>query len=279
MITKIDWISFSVPVRYPENVALTSAPQYVSRAILDTAGQGWVQAFHDVEFEYGGGRAPFTHSMRASDYGVFIWFSLKQPFVLVEISGRGCDYLSDTGTLPAVLHSVRERVTRLDVACDMLCDTKPVDFVNCREGAKFKSGSEMRSEMGETVYLGSQKSNRYARVYRYNPPHPRAAFLRCEMVLRDQDAKDTTNAILFHGLSQTAAALGGVFGWTHSEWKLTPPTDLELQAFRPDRHGGKTEYWLHAQVLPAIEKLLREGKTEQFDSFLQKLLDLRNNNR
>lgn len=130
----------------------------------------------------------------------------------------------------------------------------------------------MRSESGETCYLGSQKSNRYARVYRYHPPHPRAAFLRCEMVCRDQDAKDTANAILHHGLRNTAAALGGVFGWTHSDWTLTPPTDLELAAYRADRHGGKTEYWLHAQVIPALRKLKREGKIEQLESFKNAML-------
>lgn len=274
MITKVDWISFSVPVHYPDNCALVNAPLYAAEAVQKLAGAGWLEAFSDQEFEYGGGRAPFTHSFRAPDQGLFIWFSMKQPFVLVEISGRGCDFLDERGLLVDILKAVRERITRLDVACDMLTDTKPADFVKERTNFKFKSGSEMRSESGETCYLGSQKSNRYARVYRYFPPHPRSNFLRCEMVCRDQDAKDTAQAIIVHGSGNTAAALGEVFGWTHPDWKLNPPTDLELTAFRPDRHGGKTEFWLHAQVLPALEKMWREGKTEQVESFKQALLDV-----
>jgi len=272
MIIKVDWLSFTVPVQYPTDMRQANVWKYSSRAVARMGGEAWEKAFSDAEFEHGNGRAPFAGSLRCAERGTFIWYASNVPFVLVEFSGIGCDFLRASGVFESVLAAARDKVTRLDVACDMLTDTKPLTFSEARSNKRFKSGGHQFSDQGETVYVGSQKSNRFTRVYRYNPPHPRSNFLRCEMVVRDQEAKDTANAVLVHGVEQTAAALGSVFGWEHPDWKLNPPTELELKAFRPDRHGGKTEYWLHSQVMPAVEKLWKDGKKEQVQSFLDGIL-------
>lgn len=158
-----------------------------------------------------------------------------------------------------LLTSISGHLTRLDIACDMLCLTRPNEFAGERRSGRFSAWSEVVSASGHTIYVGARSSDRYARVYRYNEPHPRAHLLRCEFVLKGKQAQQAAQTIKSDGLTAYTAALGNTFGWQHSDWLLGGLTDAEATAWRPERRQGKTVRWIYASVVPALLKLHREG--------------------
>lgn len=257
----IDWLSFTIKRRVSEDEGdnerktlndVITALDELSPVILEVMdiGNGW---------QWGSGRKPYRASWQRTDFGMSIYIHPNLPHALIEITGKGCASLSENPLAVDFLRAVAPRLTRLDLACDMLTDVRPLDFVKMREAGRFKSHSEVVSESGETCYIGSKQSNRYARVYRYNEPHERSHLLRCEYVVKAEDAKATAEAILKEGHYAVASALGDQYGWQHPQWRVLPPSEIELKAYRPDRKEGKTLYWLSDTVAPLLVRLEREG--------------------
>lgn len=259
MQINIDWLSFTVkrPVGEgdTENKALTdviTALEELSPSILDVmeVENGW---------KWGSGRKPYKTSFHRADFGMSIYLHPRLPHALIEITGKGCATLGEHAAALTFLEAVSPRLTRLDLACDMLTETRPKTFAGQRLPGRFKSHSEAFSESGETVYIGSKHSNRYARCYRYNPPHERSHLLRVEYVIKAEDAKLTAAAIIRDGHYAVATALGEQYGWLSPEWHVLPPTDIELKAYRPERREGKTLFWLNDTIAPLLVRLQREG--------------------
>lgn len=259
MITKIDWLSFTLTLGQGEPI-----PQHRLAAAIKDALEAFSPTVYDAlvggyDFEIRKGRPPYSTGFARSDSGCYIFCNGALPHFLIEVTGRGCDALADREDALNVLQAVASRLTRIDVASDMLCDTNPLDFVATRKEGRFSAHSEVVSQSGTTCYVGSRTSNRYARVYRYNAPHERAHLLRAEHVAKAEDAKLTAQAILSDGIDSVAAAMGQAFGWQHTSW-LTPSLNRsELAVWRPERHAGKTLFWLNNAVAPALLKLCREG--------------------
>lgn len=259
MIIKIDWISFTVALEPAEDWNELDAVYAAGAAILDLSEQipDWLRLREALE--PGDGRAPYRNSWRGSMPGVVIMTGPTLPHALVEISGRACAILALNQTLLPLLAVVQDNLTRLDIACDMLTDTDPVEFANSRLPGRFKSHSEFVSASGSTAYVGSRTSDRYARVYRYNEPHERAHLLRCEYVVKKENARLTAASVLANGLDNVAAAMGNQFGWTHPDWIVEDPDEIELKMHRPERREGKTLYWLADTVAPLLVRLQQEG--------------------
>ena len=258
MLIKVDWISFSIPVDVMEDGTDYDSLNSVSDALDDLHPDmaTWLGLQEGVEA--GKGRAPYRVSWRSPSGGVVVFTHPAINHALIEVSGRGTDELIANSNLRDCLAAAAHRVTRLDIACDMLTDIRPPAFAERRNVKRFKAQGHIISESGETYYVGARSSSRYARVYRYNPPLERAAFLRAEMVIKGEDAKRTCEAVLSTGLEATASALGDAFGWEHPLWQINA-TSAELEAYRPDRREGKTLYWLADTIAPLLARLHREG--------------------
>lgn len=279
MLVKVDWLSFSVllsEVDTPRTVIdhanhCLEVLQKLHPDILAWLGYG--------DVEWGSGRKPYSHSVTWADHGITLFFNPRLPHALVEISGKGCDYVDQIGHGVELLEAVKHRATRIDIAADMLTDVDPLTFTAKREEGRFKSHSEATSESGTTAYIGSRTSNRYARVYRYNDPHPRAHLLRSEFVLKAQDAKLTIAAILNDGLLAVAKKLGEQFGWLHDAWNVDEANETELKAYRPERREGKTLFWLHDTIAPLLARLHLEGQLDmsEFFSVVQQHIDQKSN--
>lgn len=259
MLTKIDWISFTVRRVVEEGDTERSA-----------LGQGWdaleelwedcynaLNVTHDWTWQKG--RKPYAASYRSPDNGVAIFVHPRLDHILFEISGRGCDTLAKYEHAEAFLESIAGRLTRLDVAVDMHTDTSPTDFLAEREMKRFKSSGIQTSESGITCYIGSRTSNRYACVYRYNPPHERSHLLRSEFRMKAEDAEYCARAILAEGLPAVAKTLGDQFGWRHPDWQPDAEDAAILRVWRPERGAGKTLFWLADTIAPLLVKLHNEG--------------------
>jgi hypothetical protein len=267
----IDWLSFTLDVPEIGDRQAWVIHKYIDDQMSIVLGELWTTINGGIDgWELSSGRPPYGASYR-TDKGISIYYNARLPHCLIEVSGRGCEYLQSLGILKRLIQWVHLKVTRIDIAVDMHCATSPSDFVKESQSARFKSRQSVTSETGDTEYIGSRSSERYCRVYRYAPPHPRHAFLRAEMVFRKQNAKLFVEKAIQCGFDLTALALGAgqVYGFEHASWNLSG-NEIPLSSWTPEREQGKTVRWLISQVAPAFQKLVSEGVIEDPQAFFDR---------
>jgi len=277
MFVSIDWLSFTVEMEVSQLQMAFSIFDRVAQAMqqqFPLAKRAFVDGY---TFTPRMGRAPYSAAMQRDDKGVMAFAHQRIANALFEVGGIGLDALGSLEAELAVMSEVQSRLTRVDIACDIFTETRPDEFAKQRGNEKFKAWSESVSESGHTVYVGSKTSDRYARVYRYNAPHPRSQFLRVEHVLKAEQAKLAVQSIETNGLEVFVAMLGNTFGWTHTDWSPNVDTDEAAAAWRPERRQGKTVAWMFGTVFPSMHKLIDEGALTCSDVrewFAQKGIDI-----
>jgi len=219
------------------------------------------------------GRAPYSMRWDAQEGGISVFGSPTLPHALVELSGTGCERLRGYGVLDALIAATANSCSRLDLAADMPCNEKPSSFIANAAVERFVSRSVWESGDGETCYLGSMKSERYARVYRYNPPHPRSHLLRAEHVFRKRAAKVAVGVLLAEGIDALTVASGAFYGWTSDNWQPhVIDTMPELGSGQTRKRQKNTAYWLYTQVAHALKKQVKLGDVE-LDHYIKFLQD------
>ena len=259
MFVSIDWLSFGYEMDGGQMGMAFSLFERVGKQIERQYPKVYERMLAGHEWTPRTARAPYNASMLRADHGATVFAHQMLNHGLVEVGGIGMDTLGGVEAEIEIAREVAPRLTRIDIAVDIFCDVQPDAFCSLRDGKRFKSWGEQKSESGHTIYVGSRTSDRYARVYRYYEPHPRHQFLRVEHVLKAEQAKAAVAQIHAEGLDAFVAMLGNTFGWTHPIWTPESDTDAAVKAWRPERRAGKTVMWLHSQVVPAIVKLHREG--------------------
>lgn len=272
MPTKIDWISFTLPLecvvsRHPED-----GKPYVRYGVRDLYPQAcdWVSSFPDLK-ETGGNRI-FDRGFHSKLGGFSIFQKQGKPFTLFEFTGTGVEALREAGLLAKMIVHHKERLTRIDIAMDWECDVTPKEFAEQRDNQRFEHYCDIYSETGSTYYVGSKKSERFCRVYRYSEPHPRSHLLRAEFQLKTVYAKQIGAQLRKKTLSTIGYELLEAFGFCH-HLVIVPDGTQKFKAPRANR-SGNTERWLLAQVLPAIKKLVEEGNTDVVELFNKRVYDL-----
>lgn len=153
------------------------------------------------------------------DNHTFIWVNQRGLF-LIEHTGAGCDHLHERGLLSQLIHDQKDNATRIDIATDILCDVRPTEFVEQRTSEKTSATGHVKSDSGETCYVGSRKSDRTCKVYRYDGKHPRAQFLRIEYTYKRENAKKIASMLDMFAVQDVAISSGNRYEWTHEVWKL-----------------------------------------------------------
>jgi len=209
-------------------------------------------------------RAPYSFARRSDDCTRTLYVHPLASHYTIEVSGTYCAHLSTEW--PDILRSWDGCISRLDIAVGMPCDISPFDFEAAITDSGQKTRSQFLSGTGQTVYRGSRSSNRYARIYRYNPPHPRAHLLRAEFQLKSEYANATARE-LAGGATVTAiaAGLGQTFGFSHPVWELRDnPIHIKVPSHA---QSGNTVHWLTNTVAPLLRRLQREGKLDAREWF------------
>jgi len=197
-----------------------------------------------------------------------VFASVELMHFTVEISGQGCELLHEQNLMGSILSRIHDRVTRIDIACDIETKTKPREFVSAMKHERMRSSGYQQSSTGETCYVGSQKSERYARVYRYNAPHPREHLLRIEHVFRRKDAKHVAYQCVENDLQAIAQACAVSFGWGHSDWQTVAVDDINLSPISGDRKGNNTVFWLVHSCASAFKRQVKNGTIKDPQEFL-----------
>jgi hypothetical protein len=257
----VDWISFTLPYSSMFQKIESTSIIEIKPHIRDEYPHisDYIMSFPDLE--QGRGRKMFDTSFRSSIGGFTIYQRHSLKFTLFEFSGTGCAVLRKRKSMKDFIRLYGDRFTRIDCTTDIETDVDPLEFIKNRSTERFSSYSTEKSETGVTHYVGSKTSDRFARVYRYNPPHPRSHLLRVEHVLRNDEAKNVAAIMENRSLSAVQSALGNTFGWTNSAW-TEKRNDAPIKAAPRDIRQGKTERWLMSSVLPAIRRLIDEGSEE-----------------
>lgn len=218
---------------------------------------------------------PYRRAIQCPEHGFRMEWGGGANTILIMCPGKACAHLAELGRLNDLVYRKANHCTRIDFAVDMLCTTKPAEFVNARTSKKHKNIAFHQSDEGETCYVGSWSSDRFARVYRYNPPHERANWLRAEHVFKGKQAKAFAHQVNIATADGAVAFVGDIYGWGHKVW-VQPPTTLEekalFKAWIPERHASKTLKWLEEVCIASIVRLWNEGEIENpYEWFAQRM--------
>lgn len=244
---KVDYLSFTF---YSEKVG--SVGNYL---LIQTIFDEMPAHIHQGEWKYAPKRMGFDIGFNFNNH-TFVWAS-HQGLILVEHTGVGCSLLESEGHLATVIETYKDRLSRIDIATDIFCEASPLEFAEKREAGRISASGFQTSKTGETVYIGSKKSDRTAKVYRYNYPHPRHEWLRIEYTYRGEQARKAANYLTNNSLADLALVSAERYKWMHEDWKPAQNQLNELKAWRPERKAGKTVMWIYSQVIPAIAKLVK----------------------
>lgn len=269
MRTHIDWLTFTISMVYTDESA---------EAYANAIANGFIQMFGAdlVAAVFGGNwakaersRAPYTDTWSDAERGFSLYASPNLTHACVEISGQGCERIIELGLMERTLSACAERVTRIDIASDIETSTQPAEFVTIVSHERMRANGMQNSETGQTCYVGSKKSDRYARVYRYYAPHPRAHLLRIEHVFRRKYAKSVAKAILDTSLASIANAAGKAFGWAHSDWQPEAAEHADISIVATERGSSSTISWLVRSVAPSIRRLIEDGTIRDPQAFFE----------
>lgn len=256
--TNIDWLSFTRVA--PRKIEQAAELYHIARRELRSiSNEHEAYIFDGTGFDRCASRPPFSYALERLDHGVRIYGGGPLDLISYEISGRACEGIRGYANASEFLAPIVGNLTRLDCASDIAAATRPSEFSNQRSHKGFRNISFISSDTGETVYVGSPKSDRFCRCYRYNPPHPRSGLLRVEFVFRKGLAKSAGEALINAGSWEVfTSQLGNTWGFTHPVWQPGNQTDERLKSPKLARGDEKTEVWLYKQVAPAIQRLLKE---------------------
>lgn len=275
MRTHVDWLTFTLTPRYKSTYPDRTTQEEIYQDAIEHA---FIATFGVAitETVFGGAwdkkersRAPYVDAWGLGERGITVYASPTLNHLCVEISGQGCEALISSEELDRVLVCVADRVTRIDVASDIKTATRPTEFVATINHERMRASGYQNSESGETCYVGSQKSDRYARVYRYNPPHPRADLLRIEHVFRRDYAKKVASELINASVEAIAASSGLAFGWAHETWDVAQDKGADISIIHEKRATGKTVFWLIDSCASAFKRLCADGTIKDPEAFLR----------
>jgi hypothetical protein len=272
MDAKIDYLSFTMPLNFGGVGHGEEAHGAIGNYMESMHCYSLLALLTNAKVQQNNGRKIYGAGLFFPEHNVSIWWGGVSNHVLIEISGVGCQQLRDIAGMNTLLEAVKDRTTRIDVAVDLPDAGKPADFVLKKKENRFRVTETMDTDTGWTQYVGSRKSERFARVYLYAPPHPRSGVMRVEHVLRGDYAKVMANAIITTSLIEQVSVLGNTFGCGHERWQPDMTTDGKLKAQRHDKDDAATLRWLIKAVAPALIKAHKIGLIDALTFFEKHVL-------
>ena len=259
MHCKLDYIAFSVPTRFLFEAGDLDDEQKAHDVLTAFLGEWWSPIASGHRWERYKTKGFYHTRLFDAEAKISIFIGDVNRHVYVEIGGQALDYIRALGSYENLCEKVATRASRVDLAVDFGTQLPVSQFVDNNYKGRFKAGGNVFSEDGETSYVGSWKGERFARVYRYHDPHPRSKFLRAEVVLRANYAKQAL--AIRNAEGDVAAVIAGhkPFQWQSELWKPDVATESEIKSHRSDKESASTLRWLNGDVAECIARLHREG--------------------
>ena len=272
IMVHVDWLTIVGRRQAQENDWTVHSAYITAAQDLDDRSSIFREAVgNPLEWEIVKPRAPYSFARRSADAARTLYVHPMTTHYTLELSGTHCQSIAEY--IPRICADYAGQFARLDIAVDMETDTTPFEFDKLISAERVKTRSRLQSSTGQTVYVGSRTSERFARVYRYFEPHPRAKLLRAEFQLKGEYANGTASDIA-QGitLDSLASGLGQIFGFTHGCWELRDTPKVVRVASHAQT--GSTISWLCGTVAPLLKRLEREGKLDVKAWFEQYVTDV-----
>lgn len=255
----IDWLSFTLPA--PREPHTSHDLLELSRMVLNGKQKSLAtEIYKGHDWQVTTSRPPYKIAILRDDHAYSIYGHSHTNTILFEITGRGSEALRSSQMASNVLAAIGEHITRIDIAGDVRTHLRPVDILSERSHNRMRSQSTITSDTGETCYLGSAKSDRFVRVYRYNAPHPRSDFIRCEFVYRREYARVAAAELgATYDIREFFARSINSFGLSHPILNPGVETSERVSVKMASRQDEQTVRWLYAQVAPAVRRLVGSG--------------------
>ncbi len=258
MYYSIDYYSFTIPTEKPfEDGMFFDQQDTVIKAFASLFGDLGTQAFITLNWSHEGAARFYNHRLRHDATKTALSYGKTNAHILVELSGYACNQFDSLDMLLPLIDQTAERCSRIDFAVDIDTQTDPMDFINERGNKSFKSSGHKVSPTGRTYYIGGRTSERMARVYRYNEPHPRAHLLRVEAEYKGEAAKVASRHLSTSGLQQSCLDAHHPFQWQHTSWYQNgiQSEKMPYKAYNPQ--NASTVRWLYGDVITALRKAIK----------------------
>lgn len=258
MLCQIDWYSFTLPTYTPiTGLGIEALRQaYFAFAPVHLA---WILPDEDFGWEIHPGRGFYKVRYQDNRTHISVSWGSVNPHVFVELDGQSCAYLREKGVLSSIIDRTRESATRVDCSVDFETDVRPKEFAEYVGNERITARGFMVSESGETAYVGARQSFRFARVYRFNQPHPRAHLLRVEAEYKGGAARALLQQTQDPDVVALVLSAHAYFSWTHPLWVNSTPIALKVKLPVRDKAGTGNVRWLIRVAFPALLKANREG--------------------
>lgn len=260
--SQIDYLSFSVDL--VNKVELLHDALLVTKfALKQDLSDKWMTAVIDRDSGWTAAHPmrPYRFGVTNEEIGCHIHFG-GHSNALVQFSGAGCKFLAMEGLLMDTIVSMKHRMTRIDMAIDIETTTSPEDFINAGYNNRIKSKSVQTSPSGQTAYIGSRTSAKFCRVYRYEPPHPRAKLLRVEYETKKSQAKIVAECIANDGINHTIDRITKYYDWSHKDMPSVDDIVTAIPSEVQTRSDSKTLTWLLKTCAPAFRRLVQNGSIQ-----------------
>jgi len=275
LLAKIDWYSFTVPTVTP----LSSTGQETYDVINQILAALFGASIDPLEPVGAWTLSPAKgfYSWRAVHVGSRLTVSWGEvnSHVFIELSGQACTWAKEAAVFERMVKMTADRASRVDAAIDIVTAMTPEQFVFAGHAERFSDSlGNIKSKTGETFYVGSRKSDRCARVYRYAEPHPRSRLLRVEAEYKGAAARILAQVLSESGETEAVRRAHECFEWSSTE---LDPAFLQsvrfLDELRINRDTGNNDGSTRRSYLPSFDTITKAFWT--LDSGLTRYLHQR----
>jgi hypothetical protein len=265
---KIDYYAFTTPARLAFSEVTNEIQEFVQNTFVSLLESGITKQSLCTGWNIERAKGFYSHRLRHEASGIALSFGTINPHIYVELSGKACDYMASANVLGSLITKTAKSCSRIDFAVDFITDVQPSEFSSNRNDTRWKFCSHIVSASGTTDYIGSRTGERMARVYRYNPPHPRAHMLRVEAEYKGDAAKAIVKELESRSLDDVSLAAHAPFGWTHSIWASGDVDAVKIPYSSHTPDNAATVRWLYGVVASSIRSAIQNGLID-LDEFLE----------
>lgn len=268
---KIDYYSFTIPTLSSFEGHSDDTCEYVKKAFISTIAHEAIGNRFEGDWAVENAKGFYHSRLRHEPTGVALSFGSVNRHIYVELSGRACDNFDAINRLEPLIQSTHDRCSRIDFAADFETETTPEQFSASRNLTRWKYAPSYPSASGTTIYVGSRKSERMARVYRYNKPHPRSHLLRVEAEYKGDAARKAASLLTTHDLATVLRDAHSVFGWTDVLWDYEVGTGKKIPFRAHSPANANSVRWLYGDVVTAMRRAIEEKiiDLDEWLNFLQ----------
>lgn len=243
---------------------------HAERTFIEDIGNLWGGVFSHVtafdDFTAGEHQPRYNLSLKDKLTGVQFGIGGSTETVRLDASGTVCErlrelaYSDGTNALDRIISAGNQNATRLDVCADFNHPIPPY-FIYERSGTpRIKAGTMEYSETGWTYYIGSRGSDRFAKIYLYDQPHPRCTSTRVEFQFRDVYANAARDEIKSGTSLETLYKRAcNTFGIELLQEMLSSGDYGRFTASRAKTPDPDTLRWAWNTAFPALVRLVRDG--------------------